>query len=248
MIERGLKLCRRIDIYCLESHDHALAIDRLANDDWESLTSFYEILRPFKKETMNLQGHGTTGSYGTAWEVLPTIYRLLKHTREKQAEYLNIAMFIYGDPKSHHIYHSLTLCIKKLEKYQNLLSQTPIYAAATVMNPTKKWAWFDQRRPEYKDKAELGVQQIWDDFYKNRLPTPFPSSVTVDHPGSNTDDDCLDNEPFSEVDPYTEYCQASRISDQSCKPKDLANWWRAHPQMKVSRMAWDTLAIPAMSA
>ena len=116
------------------------------------------------------------------------------------------------------------------------------------MNPTKKWAWFDQQRPEYKEEAELEVQQIWNNFYKDWLPTPFSSSVTINYPESDTDDDCLDNKLFSEVDPYTEYCQAQKIPDQSCKPKDLANWWWAHLQMKVSRMAWDTLAIPAMSA
>ena len=114
MIEHGLKLHQHINIYCLESHDHVLAVDRLSNEDWGSLTSLHEILRLFKKETMNLQGHGTTGSYDTAWEVLPTIYRLLKHTREKQAKYLNIAVSIHGNSESHHIYHSLTLYIKKL--------------------------------------------------------------------------------------------------------------------------------------
>lgn len=138
MIECGLKLCCWIDLFCLEHCDKELAADCLTNDKWQTLTDFYDILQPFKKETINLQGCGTTGSYGSAWEVLPTIYRLLKHTKEKQTEYLTTILSLYSNSEDHHIFHSLTLCIKKLEKYQDLLFQSSIYAAATVMNPIKK--------------------------------------------------------------------------------------------------------------
>ena len=92
--------------------------------------------------------------------MLPIIYRLIKHSKEKQAEYLTTALSVYGDPEDYHIFHSLTVCIKKLEKYQGLLSESPIYAAATVMNPTRKWAWFDQRRPDYIGTTQYEVLQI----------------------------------------------------------------------------------------
>ena len=66
MNERGLKLRRRIDLYCLERYDNTLAADCFSNDDWQTLTGLHKILRPFKKETINLQGRGVIGSYGTA--------------------------------------------------------------------------------------------------------------------------------------------------------------------------------------
>lgn len=249
MIERGLRLRRRIDLFCFERYDDSLAADCLSNDDWQTLTNLYKILLPFKDETMRLQGRGITGLYGTAWEVLPTIYKLLKHTRGKQSEYLATAMSAYSNPEDHHIYHSLTICIKKLEKYQDLLFQSPIYVVATVMNPTKKWAWFDQRRPDYKEAAEVQVQQLWEEFYKDRYTLPLSDQALMNNPLSDDEDnDCLDDEPFNKRDSYTQYCQASRVPNQQCKQKELAEWWKTHPQGEVSQLAWDTLAIPAMSA
>lgn len=181
---------------------------------------------------MNLQSRGTTGSYGTAWEVLPTIYRLLKHAKEKQAEYLTTALFLHGNPENHHNFHSRTLCIKNLEKYQDLLSQSPIYAAATVMDPTKKWTWF------YKGMAELYVQQIWNDFYKNQSGgLSLDEAAASSHSLSDDDDDHLDDEYLPEHDAYLQYCQANRVPDHQCRPKELVNWWQAHSGNEVSRMA-----------
>lgn len=115
MIEQGLKLCQRIDLNCLKRNNWTLRDNQLINNDWQILAGFHN--QPFKKKTMNLQSQGVFGSYSIAWKVLPTIYKLLKHAKDKQAKYLNTTISAYGDPENHHIFHSLTLRIKKLEKY-----------------------------------------------------------------------------------------------------------------------------------
>ena len=46
MIERGLKLRRRIDIFCLEHHDDLIA-DYLTGEEWQTLISLHDILKPF---------------------------------------------------------------------------------------------------------------------------------------------------------------------------------------------------------
>ena len=196
MVNRGIKLQRRIDLFCYEQGKAIDNADKLSIDDWATLISVTNILKPFKEETMKLQGHGASGSYGTTWEVLPTIYGLLKHIREQERHWLTVATSMYQDPQDHHIYHSLVQCRQKLEKYQDLCFQSPIYAAATVMNPTKKWSWFSQRRPEYKGLAEREVQQIWDDFYRDRPqnPAPPPAMPTTSH-RNDSDNDSLDDEP-----------------------------------------------------
>ena len=93
MVNRGLKLQRRIDLFCYK-HYKALDLNRLTPDDWDTLKSLAEILKPFKEETMNLQGRGVTGSYGTVWEVLPTIHTLLKHVQEQEKKWLATAVLL----------------------------------------------------------------------------------------------------------------------------------------------------------
>ena len=123
------------------------------------------------------------------------------------------------------------------------------------MNPIKKWDWFTLRRPEYKGTAEIAIKQIWNDFYKDQPPTPPISSQTPSYIPQNPpstsfdeDDDPLEPTPLGEVDAYKSYCDTPRVPNESCKPSELAQWWRDHPQNEVMKMAWDTLAIPAMSA
>ena len=253
MIHRALKLRRRIDIYCFD-HKSSLEQDTLTSDDWTSLTALNEILEPFKRATINLQGRGASGSYGTAWEVLPTIHKLLRHVKEQKAQWLATALSAeFSTPESHHVFHSLTRCEEKLQKYENLCSQSPIYAAATVMNPLKKWSWFSQRRPLYKEVVEREVQQIWDDFYRNRPMTPPQSTPTPPAMASintwiDSDTDSLDDEPQNQADSYTAYTQRPRVPGSQCSKSQIADWWRKNPQGDVARMAWDTLSIPAMSA
>lgn len=259
MIEQALKLHVRINMYCSQhskrSSNGSLADDYLSVEDWRTLTELHDIFKPFRKATLLLEGRGRTGLYGAAWEVLPTIHHLLIKTKEKKEHYQRLASVLDGDSKYHHIRRSLTSCIIKLQKYCSLVLQSPIYAVATVMNPTKKWRWLLKAIPDAVRPARVAVQQICDNFYNNssQFTQPIQSTSStaqsVPHTSHILDDsnDSSDKD-FISPDPYAEYITSACVMKEKCKPDMLADWWKNHTQDEVSKMAWDTLCIPAMSA
>lgn len=113
----------------------------LGNDDWKTLVEMHAILKPFRDETMLLQSRAEMGDRGAAWEVLPAVTEFFNKIKEKAAKYHANLMSEYANIEHNHILYALTACIKKLEKYQALLSKSPIYFAATAMNPFMKWEW-----------------------------------------------------------------------------------------------------------
>lgn len=257
MMERALKLHVRIDTYCSQhsnrSPNGSLADDCLTGEDWRTLTELHEILKPFKEATLVFEGRGSTGSYGAAWEVLPTIHHLLTKTKEKEVHYQTLASLPEGDAEYHHIRRSLTSCINQLQKDRGLVLQSPIYGAATAMNPTRKWRWLLKTMPEALGPAQLAVQRVWNDFYRDnpQLHSTEPGPpMRLHSQASQIHDDSDDSfdDPFLTADPYTEYITSPRVRKEECKPEDLIGWWRNHADHGVSRMAWDTLCIPAMSA
>ena len=257
MMKRALKLNVRIDTYCSQhsnrSPNGSLADDCLTGEDWRTLTELHEILKPFKEVTLIFEGRGSTGSYGSAWEVLPTIHHLLTKTKEKEVNYHTLASLPEGDAEYHHIRRSLTSCINQLQKDRGLVLQSPIYAAATAMNPTRKWRWLLKTMPEALGPAQLAVQRVWNDFYRDNpqlyFSEPGPSARLHSQASQIHDDsdDSFDDALLS-ADPYLKYINSPRVRKEECNPDDLAGWWRNHVDHGVSRMAWDTLCIPAMSA
>lgn len=236
MIERALQLRSQINAYCYnhqkatkklrngEGDDGSLAKDSFSPDEWKTLTEMHKILKPFKEKTMLLQGRGSTGSFGAAWEVLPTIFKLLEKTKAKQMEYLALAHSEHADIEHNHILHSLNGCIKKLEKYQDLLTRSPIYSAATAMNPTMKWDWFGEKRPEECDKAKEEVQQIWDDFYHNQSTTTVSSATQPFIYAKSSNSFGLTPVPQRVRDAYAEYISTDRVVFEECERHKIADW------------------------
>ena len=265
MIARAIKLRSRIDTYCSDhryptrraTKDHddgSLSQDTLTSDDWHTLTELMDILKPFEEATMELQSRGERGGYGAAWEVIPTIYHLLMTTRQKRNHRIGEAAGHGANSEDNFIIRALTDCIAKLEKYLGLLQQSPIYTAAMVMHPHIKWAFTSQKIPETLGPAQIAVQQIWDEFYKNgdssHVDPSDPSASTSLPPRDYDTLDFfdLDDVPHLPNDPYQEYINAPRVPKDECQRYEVAKWWSDHKHMEVGRMAWDTLAIPAMSA
>ena len=81
-IERGLRLREPLKLYIAtdsELHD----ADKLTEEDWANLEDLYHGLKPFWETTQRLQGHGTGGSHGFIWEVLPAFTMLLNSVETK---------------------------------------------------------------------------------------------------------------------------------------------------------------------
>ena len=248
MIHRAIFLRSRITVFCFENMAE-IGTDSLSSEDWAILVDMHELLKPFKEETMLLQSRAKEGVEGAAWEVLPTITSLLQQTMRKGAERYGDMRRPEAGRESEHIFVCLWSCIKKLDKYQTLLSETPIYYAATLMNPSIKWSYCVEKRPEHLDYAKQSVQWIWDNFYKHLTIAPAQSaSAIAPQPTSHRSRFGLTSAGTSNSvrDGYTVYQTQDLVPEAECAV--LAEWWRDHSSDEVAKMAWDTLAIPAMSA
>lgn len=266
MIERALKLRPRIDIFCsyhqrqtrrvaIDADDGSIAKDTLATHDWEFLTEIYGILDPFRTATARLQGRAMTGSYGSAWEVLPTLYHLTAETKKHRDRYEALTNHDLGYQvlQHAHLIYSLNACINKLEKYKGLLNESPIYSAAVVMNPAFRWKWQQQKSPEDLIVKQDAVRQLWNEQYSVRPTTPpglSSSAPTINSPRASGRGHfdaafALDDEPDMPQDAYAKYCNSYSIP--KLHQDQTQDWWKVHHEDAVSRMAWDTLAIPAMS-
>jgi hypothetical protein len=53
---------------------------------------------------------------------------------------------------------------RKLDKYYAMASDTPIYAAAVVLNPSNKWAYHERQwcdHPEWVSNDKRSVKAFW---------------------------------------------------------------------------------------
>ena len=63
------------------------------------------------------------------------------------------------------ILSSINASWAKIDKYYNLIEETPIYAAAVVLNPLFKWEYFEKVWAEYPhwiSKAKEAVKDLWE--------------------------------------------------------------------------------------
>jgi hypothetical protein len=58
----------------------------------------------------------------------------------------------------------VNLAWEKLDKYYNLLNETPIYYTALALHPAYRWDWFEEiwkEKPEWITKAKAIVHEVW---------------------------------------------------------------------------------------
>jgi hypothetical protein len=160
----------------------------------------------------------------------------------------------------------------KTLKYFKLIELTPVYYAAIILNPNYRLLWFEDKWAAYDHRkwykrAEKGMQQFWDDYLESRRPqspspSPSPSPEAVEY---NPDEEqpsyyAKFNRLSTKVltkkrkiavkeDDYTRYVKYWDPSEWS-EATDLISWWQHH-QIEyplLSKMAFDILSIPGMSA
>lgn len=143
----------------------------------------------------------------------------------------------------------------KLDKYYTKTEETPVYIAAVVLDPTQKWAYFEEHwdiHPDWQADWRVKVEAFWTQFYRpvDVVPTPVVDSQ---------------RDPQQENNLYVALLQARRAArapaDEyqryiSLPPlPEIFNplqWWMEESQRQsypnLSRMALDLLTVPAMSA
>ncbi|TKA68421.1 hypothetical protein B0A49_13253, partial [Cryomyces minteri] len=221
--------------------------DQLTPEDWQELVDLRDLLEPMKTLTIRLQGNATTGSHGALWESLGAMELLLEklETKKKQYEHL---------PNSH-FKACIKLGWKKLEKYYQLTDESPVYRAAIFLHPRHKWTWFRKHwrksHPDWIISAKIAVTALWQE-YKQRDPPTFEQQQhhEPDLLDSFMDQD-VEGDSDSEIeeqflDEFERYAYEAVAQNE----RDPLRWWRdnAWRYPTLCRLAFDLLAVPAMSA
>jgi hypothetical protein len=107
------------------------------------------------------------GSYGNIWDVIQGFECLL----DKLESYKAIAEH-FPDPE--HFRININLGWQKLDKYYQLLSETPIYYAGLALHPAYRWKLLDRKwagNPEWIRQAKGIVHDVWHyDYRETSLP------------------------------------------------------------------------------
>lgn len=273
MIERALQLRHRIDAFCavnqrsikrredsVDDDDGSVRRDTLTPGDWDTLKELFDLTKPFRDFTARMEGRATTGTYGALWEVLPAIHKIVEEYERHAAHYTALAlsnqyMEDAGDMEVNYILISISNALGKLYKYQELLPQSPAYAAAIAMNPTLRWRWMKKKAPHLLERSQADVLRLWERDYNSKAIPPQPVVRTAGHGNeSSTFDNFLladDSDSFdgtAPIDRYHDYCGARLTPFSECP--DVIVWWESCGIIgePISQMGWDMIAIPAMSS
>ena len=158
-------------------------------------------------------------------------------------------------------------------EYYCKVDESAAYYAASILDPTYKWAWFEEHwgNDEVKKvwlegdpaKHEIGakglVRELWEE-YKGKYSPDSASTDSNSRTGKdssqrkNPDDRFgglhrhkqLGAKPRASIDRYTAFIS----TDREDKETDALEFWNARykTQPDVARFALDMLAIPMMSA
>ena len=170
-------------------------------------------------------------------------------------EHLEIAKGLHHD-LSQHLARSIMLGWEKLNKYYSLTDTNPVLYAAVALHPSLKYEYFKyawKDHPNWVTKAKREVQNLWESQYKSRTPTPPSTSSSMVPPNHLTPvSSALSSWRQKHIpsvlsqDELEEFTSTSTI----VSIEDPREWWAHHQKdyPRLSQMALDILAIPAMSS
>jgi len=235
-------------------HNSTLVKDLLTPTDWFHLQLIFDFLKPFRDETLRLEGHRTQGSL---FDIYPSLELLWRHLIATQSSLKGQLPFLDI---------SFQLAVDKMSKYYSLSSLSPIICASVILNPNMDNFFEDQDngwglRPEWGMKAKRLVQELWESSYKHlslhTASIPSPSS-----PKRTQDPESISNSTSSNVrsfkkaklttqvhiDELTRYQLWVESNEHTVEQPIL--WWlksrKLYPRLSI--LALDALSVPAMSA
>ena len=241
MVERALKpkVRQAITVFCAQ--EPALQEDVLTPSDWVTLAELHKFLEPFHDATM-----ANEGVRNSIAEVLPAMDYLLHHI-EAAREATTIP----------HLATMMETAWAKLADHYELTEDSPVYSAATALNPSFKWAYMEKTwedKAGWIERAKSRVGQLWRESYKSTSSLPVLRPGSAEEPTTrrlngykmwmneqkatifNTDDD-----------EYEVYCREPVVMTP-----DPLRWWLEVAQRRrfpsLSLMAIDILSIAAMSS
>ena len=210
-------------------------LEQMTMEDWNMISCLSEILDPIKVSVDRLESYASEGRYGVIWEALPAMEYLLQSLEHHRERYLD------------NLY--LTDCINqgwmKLRKYYVTTDeQHSLYAAATLLNPQAKFAyfhrnWVDEEMRFWIPWVHDSCRQHWELHYRPRSAANQPPGLDGNLYGN------VDAQPPDEFDSYL-----SELPELSTPGAtfNVIQWWKTNATRfpTLSAYAFDVLSVPAM--
>jgi hypothetical protein len=126
------------------------------------LAVYETVVRTLKNDgQVRLRHYSRSASYGNVWDVILGFELLLS----KLEDFKQLAA---EGPDTEQFRIGINLAWEKLDKYYQLLDETPIYYTALALHPAYQWDWFEEvwsEKPEWIEKAKSMVRDIWREDY-----------------------------------------------------------------------------------
>lgn len=234
MMLRGLQTRSTIDEFMAKKDCRY----HLSADDWELIESTHQFLQPFHEVTNKAQKDDVTFD-----KVLFYMDFLRTHLAKARARWARNLKFIAA----------IMMCWYAFDKWFLATEETPVYAAAVLLHPSRRLRYLQQHWPaHWCDNAEKQARRLWQAEYQSQTPDLFQEEVTVES-------ECFADQP-TELELYErtaflapEGDEFDRfISQPQSAVTDAIKWWLEPTQQRdyprLSRMAVDVLSISPMSA
>lgn len=225
----------------LLAHDKELGDSCLTGDDWELLEKTHCFLEPFASVTLYAEGACSSVS-----QTLPLMDALLLHYEQAKEK--------YGD--DNRMIKAIEMGWFVLDKYYAITEDIPVYAAALLLDPTKRLAYIHQNwKPEWHEGAINAAVDLWITEYHSLSPAveearemPPPQKKRKDNQLSRLFEitEVKKKAVNTELDELMVFAEDDPI-EIGCTPLE---WWCQQQSRypRLSRMAIDILSIPAESA
>lgn len=198
-IGRALNCKQRIQQFC-ENHrpkrGEGIDNDRLKAEHWCLLEELHTALGPFYAATLCCEGNNKTLS---KW--FCTLDYVLDSVDASKNRFGDLADENPGSEEYTFLQAGAAAAWEKVEEYYGKVDGSAAYYAANVLNPTTKWAWFEQQWGDHpmkkvwlegdrkKKSTSTGVKglvrELWEEEYKGKY-GPDPSTLTDSNKTSDT--------------------------------------------------------------
>ncbi|KAJ0125960.1 C2H2 type master regulator of conidiophore development brlA [Fusarium oxysporum f. sp. albedinis] len=232
-------------------HDNDLEGNTLSSRDWEMLERTREFLQPFYEAT--LEAEGAMSSISQSLELLDL---LLGHCEKWKAHYSQ------PSNRDDRIIHSIDMCWFILDKYYTKTEDVPVYAAALLLDPSKRKSYIEECWPEeWHEGALAAARSLWKEEYNDDIEILLSEqSLAVPALLKRKKDTMLSKMRLELRNKTMARARGKDDFDSFISEAPIAlaegttplQWWcsedvrTAYP--RLSRMAIDILSVPAESA
>ncbi|KAG6997304.1 putative AC9 transposase [Fusarium oxysporum f. sp. conglutinans] len=230
----------------LLDYDKEINDNILNSSDWDYLERTHRFLHPFASATLWAEGKNSTLS-----QILTIMDGLLRHYEKNKEHYSKPETF------DRRILHSIEMGWFILDKYYTMTEDAPVYAAALLLDPSKRIRYIERHWPEsWHENAIAGVRTIWEEYKTQPEAGPAESVDEVSASQKRQPDEwdaLLEELEVTEdlgdsMDDLEAFIKATPIKISGSP----LQWWCHKDQRKtypqLSRMVIDILSIAPESA